>query len=62
VILAVGGRAIGGQADFYRSLWASGTAGVEISLQVWRNKAVEEIRISSMDRLEYLGVRPSPAH
>ena len=48
------GKAIGTQAEFYRTLWASGAAGSEITLQVWRAKAVREISVRSIDRMEYL--------
>ena len=54
VILALGGQAIGNQAEFYQSLWASGSAGNEITLQIWRAKAVREISVRSIDRMEYL--------
>ncbi len=57
VILAVGEQAIGSQAEFYHALWASGAAGSEITLQIWRAKAVREINVRSIDRMEYL--RPS---
>lgn len=60
VILAVSGRAIGGRSDFYQALWSSGPAGIEVKLQVWRNKSVEEVTVSSGDRLEYLGMRTAP--
>jgi S1-C subfamily serine protease len=54
IILAIGGQAIGTQADFYRTLWASGAAGSEISLQIWRAKSVRELNVRSIDRMEYL--------
>ena len=54
IILAIGGQAIGSQAEFYHTLWASGAAGVEVTLQVWRNKSVREIVVQSMERLDYL--------
>jgi S1-C subfamily serine protease len=57
VILAVGGQAIGSQAEFYQALWASGPAGSKITLQIWRAKVVREITVQSIDRMEYL--RPS---
>ena len=62
VILAVNGNAIGGQSEFYRTLWASGAAGTEITLQIWRNKSVSELVVHSMDRMEYLRMRPTSAH
>ena len=57
VILAVGGQAIGSQAEFYQALWASGAAGSAITLQIWRAKAVREVKVRSIDRMTYL--RPS---
>jgi S1-C subfamily serine protease len=57
VILAVGGQALGSQAEFYQALWASGAAGSAITLQIWRDKVVREVRVQSIDRMEYL--RPS---
>jgi S1-C subfamily serine protease len=57
VILAVRGQAIGSQAEFYHAVWASGGAGSEIILQIWRAKSVREINVRSIDRMEYL--RPS---
>jgi S1-C subfamily serine protease len=54
VILGVGQQAIGDQHEFYRTVWASGEAGVELSLKVLRDKAVREVMVRSADRLEYL--------
>lgn len=54
VILAVGGQAIGTQAEFYQALWACGAAGTRITLQIWREKSVREIEVESIDRMEYL--------
>jgi S1-C subfamily serine protease len=54
VVLAVGNEAIGSQADFYRLVWASGSAGAAIALKLWRNNAVREVVLHSIDRMEYL--------
>jgi len=62
IVLAIGGQAIGSQAEFYHTLWACGAAGVEITLQVWRNKAVRELAVRSIDRMEYLRPWPAFAH
>ena len=62
VILAIGGQAVGSQSEFYRTLWASGAAGIEVTLQVWRNKSVREIVLRSVDRMQYLGSWPASAH
>lgn len=62
VILAIGGQTVGSQVEFYHALWASGAAGVEVVLQVWRNKSVREIVVRSIDRTEFLRSLPASAH
>jgi S1-C subfamily serine protease len=54
VILGVEGQSIGGQSEFYRRLWASGAAGAEITLHVVRDRAVRELQVKSVDRMEFL--------
>ena len=41
-------------ADFYRSLWAAGPAGAEITLTIDRDGDVFDVRISSADRRDFL--------
>lgn len=41
-------------ADFYRSLWAAGPAGAEISLKIDRDGDVFDLRVSSADRRDFL--------
>ena len=59
VVLAVGAEAIGSQAEFYRLVWASGSAGAGIALKLWRNNTVRKVVLQSIDRMDYL--RPLPA-
>jgi S1-C subfamily serine protease len=54
VILAIDGKAVGSQSEFYEILWNSSNAGDEIVLQIWRNKLVRELKVRSIDRLDYL--------
>lgn len=54
VILAVGGQAVSGLADFYRKLWALGSAGTRIALRVLQEDRVQEIEVPSADRRRYL--------
>jgi len=54
VILGVGGQSIGGQSQFYSRLWAAGAAGTEITLHVVRDRAVRQIQVRSVDRMEFL--------
>jgi len=57
VILGVAGQSIGGQGEFYRTLWASGPAGEEVELHILRSKTVQHLTVRSVDRLSYLRVR-----
>ena len=54
VILAINSKAIGSQSEFYEVLWGNAGAGDEITLQIWRNKTVHEIKVRSIDRMDYL--------
>ena len=54
VILGVAGHSIGGQSEFYNKLWAAGVAGAEITLHVVRNRAVRELQVQSVDRMDFL--------
>jgi S1-C subfamily serine protease len=53
LILGIGGRSIGGQAEFYEALWTRCAIGVEASLHVLHEKQVKELSALPMDRLEY---------
>lgn len=59
-ILGVNDSSIEGQADFYRKIWASGTAGVSITLNVLSTKSdkieISKIRIKSTDRYLWLQI------
>lgn len=54
VILAVDGRAVSSQADFYRKLWSLGEAGTPVPLRVLHGDQVREITVTSRDRRSYL--------
>jgi S1-C subfamily serine protease len=60
VIVGINGQGIQGQADFYIKLWKSGTAGVDIPLEVLRSGKVEKITVKSIDRDNYY--RPKPTY
>jgi S1-C subfamily serine protease len=60
VIVGIGGKSIQGQADFYRKLWASGQAGVEVPLEVLKGNQVQTFTIKSRDRESYF--RPTPVY
>ena len=58
VIVSVGGKPLQGQSDFYSRLWASGDAGVEISLDVLRGGRLQTLNVKSGERMDYLRMRP----
>jgi S1-C subfamily serine protease len=60
VIVGIGGKPIQGQRDFYTKLWASGTAGVDVPLEVLKGNRVRQYNVKSMDRESYL--RPKPVY
>jgi len=54
LIVAVAGAAVGGQADFYRKLWALGEAGIAVPLTLLRQGGLTEITVTSGNRYNYL--------
>ena len=53
LVLGVGGEEVRTQAELYRKLWARGAAGAEVPLRVLQGMEVRDLRVRSMDRLEY---------
>ncbi len=54
IIRAAAGMEITNLADFYRSMWALGTAGVEVPLTLERESDVFDLRVASADRRSFL--------
>jgi S1-C subfamily serine protease len=54
VISSVRDRSIDSLADFYREVWASGPAGVEIPIEVVRDRRSAWLRVKSGDRASFL--------
>lgn len=54
VVLAVAGRRVSTLAEFYRSLWALGDAGVTVPLTVYHEGEVGEVAVTSADRNSFL--------
>ncbi|MFO1305792.1 MAG: S1C family serine protease [Burkholderiales bacterium] len=53
IILGVGGETVRTQPDFYRKVWARGSAGTEIPLRVLQGVEVKEVPVASIDRTDY---------
>ncbi len=58
IVLQVAGERISGMADFFRRVWALGSAGVGVPLRVLRDAEIREITIESGDRYRWLRLRP----
>jgi S1-C subfamily serine protease len=54
VIWAVRDESVASLADFYRKVWASGSAGIEIPVEVVRDGRTVWVRIKSADRASFL--------
>ena len=54
VVRSAAGMDITNLADFYRSMWALGSAGVEIPLTLEREGDVFDVRVTSADRRSFL--------
>jgi serine protease Do len=53
IILAVERDGVRTQAEFYRRLWARGAAGAVITLRVLQGIDVRELKVRSIDRVDY---------
>ena len=53
-VLGVGERRVTGLAEFFRAVWALGTAGVEVPLTLGRGGDVLHIKVKSADRTDFL--------
>ena len=58
IIVGIGGTRIENQADFYNKLWATGAAGVEVSLQVLKDNQVQKLVLKSRNRESYFRRMP----
>jgi S1-C subfamily serine protease len=54
LVLKVNNQAVEGQADFFRKVWAIGTAGVAVPISILRGTKIQEITVQSDDRYNYL--------
>lgn len=60
VIVALDGAAVGGMAEFYRRLWATGSAGTVIQITVIREGEQRDLAIRTANRYDFL--KPPRGH
>jgi serine protease Do len=58
IILTVDKRAVNGLADFYRKVWALGSAGVDVHLTVLQGTQIRDISVHSADRSQFYRIKP----
>jgi S1-C subfamily serine protease len=54
LILKVNNQPVEGQADFFRKVWALGTAGVNVPISILRGITIQDITLQSTDRYQFL--------
>jgi len=54
IIVGVAGEKATSLADFYRKVWARGTAGAVVPIDIQQNNQVRRVDITSMNRLDHL--------
>lgn len=54
VIVSVGATKVKSLAELYRAIWGQGSPGVEIPLTVMQDSQTREVKVKSVDRLEFL--------
>ncbi|APV49881.1 hypothetical protein BWI17_09415 [Betaproteobacteria bacterium GR16-43] len=59
VILAVSGQKVDKLEDFYRRLWSAGAPGVELTLKVRKGDEVRDVKLRTMDRLDFIRKKPT---
>jgi len=60
ILLGIGGEEVSTLADFYRKLWARGSAGSAIPLKVLQGMQIRDVTVRSIDRVEYF--RPAKTY
>jgi S1-C subfamily serine protease len=58
IILAVKGRAVDGLADFYRKVWALGSAGIDVPLSILQGTRIRDMTIHSGNRYQFFRLKP----
>jgi len=57
IVIGVDGKPANGLADFYRKVWAHGSAGASIPLDVQQGEKKRRVDVKSMDRMDHLKMK-----
>ncbi len=56
IVVAVNQKPVKGLAQFFRQIWATGPAGVKVTLSILQETQVQDIGVQSADRYRFLNV------
>ena len=60
LVVTANGQGVADLADFYRAIWSTGDAGVDVPITVLRSGAgLQDVAVPSIDRREWLRLNPS---
>jgi S1-C subfamily serine protease len=59
IILALSGQKVEKLDDFYKRLWSAGAPGVEVTLKVLHGSDIRDVRVRSIDRLDFVRKKPT---
>jgi S1-C subfamily serine protease len=59
VVIGIAGVAVKTHAELYRKLWSLGAAGVEVPLRILQDGDVRDVRVKSIDRVQYFKSKPA---
>jgi S1-C subfamily serine protease len=58
LVLKVNGKPVTGLADFYRQVWAAGSAGVNVKISILEGVEAKEVTVHTGDRNKFLMMKP----
>ena len=59
IILSLSGQKVEKLDDFYKRLWSAGAPGVEVTLKVLHGSDIRDVRVRSIDRLDFVRKKPT---
>ena len=59
VVAKVAGRNVSDMADLFRKVWALGSAGVDVPLELTGEHGTRQVVVRSADRYDYLRIDPT---
>lgn len=58
LVLKVNGQPVESLGDFYRKVWATGSAGVEVKLSILKGSEIQDVTLRTGDRNKFLMMKP----